>query len=66
MDNLEKQFDDKIEKTKFNFLEISGFQAKPMLAIKAGMALGYQMACDNIKNLFKKEEEENDFIKTKF
>ena len=41
MIKLEIKFDEKIKKSEFNFLEIKGFQERPMLAVKAGMAIGY-------------------------
>jgi len=50
MNELEKRFDEEIERRKFNFLELVGFQSKPKLALKAGMAIGYQLACDIISN----------------
>lgn len=45
---LENRFDKEIKNRKFNFLEIAGFEVKPNLAIKAGMAIGYQMAIDDV------------------
>lgn len=48
MDKLEDRFDKEIEASNFNLLEISGFMKQPKLAIKAGMAIGYKMAIDDI------------------
>ena len=47
MTDLEKRFDDEINKSNFNFLEMSGFQKNPRLAILAGIAIGYRMASDD-------------------
>ena len=50
MNELEKRFDEEIERRKFDFFEIQGFQSKPKLALKAGMAMGYLLACDIISD----------------
>lgn len=49
MGQLEERFDDEIRKAGFNVLEISGFQEQPMLAVKAGMAIGYKMAVEDFE-----------------
>ncbi len=46
---MEKRFDETIKNISFSTLEMRGFQKIPTLAIKAGMAIGYQMACDDLK-----------------
>jgi len=48
MTTLDNRFDEEIEKRKFNFFEMSGFMQQPKLAIKAGVAIGYQMALNDI------------------
>jgi hypothetical protein len=47
MNDLEKRFETTIENRKFTSLELWGFAAQPKLAVKAGMALGYEMAIDD-------------------
>jgi hypothetical protein len=50
MKTLEERFDAEIKKRKFNFLELTGFQKMPKLAIKAGISIGYQMALNDFKD----------------
>ena len=52
MENNElfNKFENEIDKHEFNFFEISGFKTKPRLALLAGMAIGYQMACNDHSN----------------
>lgn len=47
---LEEKFDEAIENAKFNLFEMVGFTKEPALALKAGIAIGYGMAIDDIKN----------------
>ena len=54
------KFDERIKESKFNFFEIAGFKEKPLLAVKAGMAIGYQMACDDIKQKLEDAKEAGD------
>jgi len=49
MSELEDKFDKAIDEAHFNFLEITGFQKIPMLAVKAGIAIGYRLALDDIQ-----------------
>jgi hypothetical protein len=44
--NMEKAFDDRINKARFSALEMEGFRREPLLAIKSGMAIGYRMAIE--------------------
>jgi len=48
MNKLEERFDSEIEKRTFTVFEMKGFMVSPKLAIKAGMAIGYKMAIDDI------------------
>lgn len=48
MSELNDRFDKRIKDENFNILELSGFKADPNLAIKTGMALGYQMAIKEV------------------
>ena len=51
---MEKRFDETIKEKKFTIFEMAGFAKEPVLALKAGMALGYSMACDDHKDLLKR------------
>ena len=46
---MNKRFDEAIKNAEFKVLEIAGFAKQPILALKAGMAIGYKMACDDIE-----------------
>ena len=54
---LEERFEQEIKERAFNLLEITGFENKPSLALKAGMAMGYSMAVDDFTELSKKLKE---------
>ena len=45
--NLKKDLTNRLKNSNFNFFELAGFQKQPMLAVKAGMAIGYKMALDD-------------------
>ena len=49
MTELELRMNQKIKIMDFNTSEWAGFQACPDLALKAGMALGYKMAIEDIQ-----------------
>ena len=57
MNEVEKRVKSELVKKKFNFFDIAGFKTKPELALIAGMAIGYSMACDDIKDEIKEEKE---------
>jgi hypothetical protein len=48
MSNLTEKFEEEIKKADFSVLELSGFMKSPKLALMAGCAIGYRMACDDI------------------
>jgi len=49
MNDLEKRFEEEIDRVKFDIFEIKGFQAQPKLALIAGMAIGYRIAINDLK-----------------
>jgi len=49
MTKLMDRFESELENCKFNIFEIKGFQVQPKLAILAGIAIGYKLACEDIK-----------------
>ena len=51
---LENKLNAAITDTKFNFLEIKGFQEKPRLALLAGAAIGYRVALNDLGQDFTK------------
>lgn len=57
MNKLEERFNAAIKDAGFNVFEISGFKSKPHLALKAGMAIGYRIALDDIAS---KQDDEAD------
>jgi len=51
-EELEKRFNEEIDKVHFNVFEFKGFQVQPKLALVAGCAIGYKMALqDTLKKL---------------
>lgn len=59
MIDMEQRMDNKIAESQFSAFEILGFQTKPMLAVKAGMAIGYKMALEDLEaGKFRKALEE--------
>jgi hypothetical protein len=48
-ERLEDRMESAIEARQFNFLEIRGFQSKPLLALIAGSAIGYALAIEDFK-----------------
>ena len=51
MEDLEEKFNKAIEDANFKILEMEGFRSDPVLGLRAGMAMGYQIACDDILEL---------------
>ena len=50
MEDLEEKFNKTIKDANFELLEMAGFRSDPELSLRAGMAMGYQVACDDIKD----------------
>ena len=49
MGELNKRFEEAIRKSNFNIFEVTGFRARPALALITGMAIGYKMACEDLE-----------------
>jgi len=60
MKNIEERLQDAIKERKFNFLEMTGFKAKPELALIAGAAIGYQMALDHVNELMDENKKKSE------
>jgi len=45
---LDERFDEAIKEQEFTAHMIIGFSADPRLAVKAGMAMGYKMASEDL------------------
>ena len=56
---LENKLNAAITDTKFNFIEIRGFQEKPRLALLAGAAIGYRVALNDLGQDFIKIVDNN-------
>jgi hypothetical protein len=46
MKDLQKRLEEAIDSYEFSYIEALGFQSRPRLALIAGAAIGYKMACD--------------------
>lgn len=53
MNELDQRFDEAIKELQFDVIEMKGLSARPLLALKAGMALGYKMALDDYSRKLK-------------
>lgn len=56
--SLEERFEERIEKEQYNILEWTGFKKSPMLALKAGIAMGYLMALNDVENNYPQGSED--------
>lgn len=48
MGDMIKRFEQEYSSLKFTINEVTGFASNPKLAVLAGMAAGYRMACEDI------------------
>ena len=49
---MEARCNQEISQRNFSFFEMAGFASEPLLAVKAGVAIGYKMALKDVATLY--------------